>query len=152
VRSLLIGLIVLGRTPSYAQVDLSGEWFPIAHEDREYRNVDWHKEETNEDEDRIISYHICEVCRRSTPDWMRLHCYMNNGKDRETMTMCIQRCHHDYQQKRYELLGSRKPTGVIAISARTKVEDLIMTTLRKIHSADDDNNDGDLLYDAVALT
>jgi hypothetical protein len=121
-------------------------YIQFAHEDPEDQAY-W------DHEDSIISYRICEVCRRSRPDWMRFYCYMNNGKDRQTMTMCMQQCYHDYEQKRYELLGgSGKPTGVIAISARTRVEDLIMTTLRKIHSADDDNNDGDLLYDAVALT
>jgi hypothetical protein len=65
---------------------------------------------------------------------MKFHCYMNNGKDRQTMMMCMERCHHDYEQKRYDLFG--KPTGIIAISARGRVEDLIMTTLGKMHVAD----------------
>jgi hypothetical protein len=56
---------------------------------------------------------------------------MKNGKDRRTMTMCMQLCYYDYEQKRYELLGSGKPTGVIAILTRTRVEDLVMSTLRK---------------------
>jgi hypothetical protein len=67
----------------------------------------------------------------------------------------LQQCYPDYQQKRYKLFGSGKPTGVIAISARTRVEDLIITTLRKIHAAEgngNDNKDGDLFYDAVAMT
>jgi hypothetical protein len=148
--------------PPSAAIDI--EWLThncyikFAHEDQEYWNGDSHGEETNEDEDRIISYHICEVCRRSRPDWMRFHYYMNNGKNRQTMTMCMQQCYSDYQQKRYELLGSRKPTGVIAISARNRVEDLIMATLEKLHATtdandrDSDNNDSDLFYDAVALT
>jgi hypothetical protein len=91
---------------------------------------------------------------------MKFHCYMNNGKDRQTMMMCMERCHHDYEQKRYELLGSGKPTGIIAISARARVEDLVMNTLGKMYATADsndndghnDNNDGDLFYDAVALT
>jgi len=65
---------------------------------------------------------VSEVCRRNRPDWMKFHCYMNNGKDRQTMMMCMERCHHDYEQKRYDLFG--KPTGIIAISARGRVEDL----------------------------
>src|SRR5438067_396691 len=98
-------------------------YIQFAHEDREYRNGDWHKgENEDEDSDSVISYHICEVCNRSRPDWMRFHCYMNNGKDRQMMTMCMQQCYSDYQQKRYEFFG--KPTGVIAISARNRVEDL----------------------------
>jgi hypothetical protein len=41
---------------------------------------------------------------------------------------------------------------------RTKVEDLIMTTLGKMHATDDNDNDGDnnndddLFYDVVAVT
>jgi hypothetical protein len=73
--------------------------------------------------------------------------------------MCMQQCYRDYQQRRYELLGSGRPTGVIAISARNRVEDLIMSTLGKMRAADgndndghNDNNDSDLFYDAVALT
>jgi hypothetical protein len=127
-------------------------YIDFAHENHEYGKLDSEVEEANGDEDRssIISYRICEVCYRSRPDWMNFHCYMNNGKDRQTMTMCMQLCYHDYQQRRYELLGSGKPTGVIAISARNRVEDMIMTTLRKMHSTAD-NHDGDLIYDAVAL-
>ena len=87
---------------------------------------------------------------------MKFHNYMNNGKDRQTFTMCMQQCYSDYQQKRYKLFD--KPTGVIAISARNRVEDLVMYTLGKMHATtdandrDSDNNDGDLFYDAVALT
>jgi hypothetical protein len=83
---------------------------------------------------------------------------MNNGKERQTITMCMQRCYHDYEQKRYELSGSGssgKPTGVIAIQARARVEDLIMATLGKMHAGDGNDNDdnaGDLFYDVVALT
>ena len=130
-------------------------YIEFAHEDQEYGKGDSEVEEANEDRDSVISYSICEVCHRSRPDWMRFYGYMNNGKDRQTMTMCMQQCYYDYQQKRYELLGSSKPTGVIAISARTRVEDLIMSTLGKMRAAagDDDNvNGGDLFYDAVALT
>jgi hypothetical protein len=112
----------------------------------------------NDDRDSIMLYRICEVCHRSRPDWMRSHCYMNNCKDRQTMTICMQRCYPDYQQKRYKLFG--KPTGVIAIPARNRVEDLVMYTLGKMHAADghndndddNDNKDGDLFYDAAALT
>ena len=71
----------------------------------------------------------------------------------------MQRCYYDYEQKRYELLGSGRPTGVIAIGTRGKVEDQIMATLEKMHAtaadandSDSDNKDGDLFYDAVALT
>jgi hypothetical protein len=32
---LLLTLIFLARVPAFGQVDLSGEWFPLAHEDRE---------------------------------------------------------------------------------------------------------------------
>ena len=84
---------------------------------------------------------------------MRFHYYMNNGKNRQTMTMCMQQCYSDYQQKRYEFFG--KPTGVIAISARNRVEDLIMATLEKMHATADandpdiDNKGGNLFYDAV---
>jgi len=70
----------------------------------------------------------------------------------------MQRCYPDYQQKRYKLFG--KPTGFIAIPARNRVEDLVMYTLGKMHAADghndndddNDNKDGDLFYDAAALT
>jgi hypothetical protein len=75
---------------------------------------------------------------------------MNNGKDRQTMMMCMNQCHHDYEQERYKLLGSGKPTGDVAITVRTRVEDLVMTTLGKMH-ATDDNNDGGLFHDTVAL-
>jgi hypothetical protein len=73
---------------------------------------------------------------------MRFHYYTNNGNDRQTMTMWMQRCYHDYEQKRYELLGSGKPTGVTAITTRGKVEDMIMATLRKMSALDGNNNDG----------
>jgi hypothetical protein len=116
-------------------------YIKFVHEDQEYWNGDSHGEETNEDEDRIISYHICEVCHHSRPDWMKFHCYMNNGKDRQTMTMCMQQCYYEYQQKRYKLFG--KPTGVIAISARNRVEDLIMATLEKMHATDAHDRDSD---------
>jgi hypothetical protein len=105
-----------------------------------------------------ISYRIYEVCRSSRSDWMKFHNYMKNGKDRQTITMCMQQCYSDYQQKRYELLGSRKPTGSIDITARARVEDLIMSTLGDMHltadanDPDSDNKDSDLFYDAVALT
>src|SRR5260370_22359645 len=32
---LLLMLIFIVRVPAFGQVDLSGEWFPLAHEDRE---------------------------------------------------------------------------------------------------------------------
>jgi hypothetical protein len=64
---------------------------------------------------------------------MKFHSYMNNGKDRQTMTMCMQLCYHDYKQERYELLGSGKPTGVTAILTRTRVEYLVMNTLMNMH-------------------
>jgi hypothetical protein len=149
---------------------INSEWLAqnchiqFEHEDQEYGKGDSEVEDTNdtnedEDRDRIISYRICDVCHRSRPDWMKSHSYMNNGKDRQTMTMCMQLCYPEYQQKRYELLGSGRPTGVIAIRARSKVEDLIMATLEKMHAtaadandSDSDNKGGDLFYDAVALT
>jgi hypothetical protein len=132
-------------------------YIQFVHEDREYWDGSWHKEE-NEDEDSTL-FRICEVYRRSRSDWMKFHRYMNNGKDRQTMTMCMQWCYPDYQQKRYELLGSR-PTGVVAIGAIGKVEDLIMATLeKKMHATaadandpDNDNKGRDLFYAVVALT
>jgi len=156
-------------TPSSAAIPpprIDIEWLAqncyiqFPHEGDGYLKEDWYKDEAKVGADRVISYRICEVCHRSSPDWMRFHCYMNNGKDRQTMTMCMQQCYYDYQQKRYELLGSAKPTGgVIAISARARVEDLVMTTLMKMHATADsndnddhnDNNVGDLFYDAVAM-
>jgi hypothetical protein len=47
---------------------------------------------------------------------------------------------------------------VVNITVRTKVEDLILTTLGKMHATDDNDNDGDnnngddLFYDVVAVT
>ena len=70
-----MSIIMTTTPPPSAAIDI--EWLThncyikFAHEDQEYWNGDSHGEETNEDEDRIISYHICEVCRRSRPDWMR---------------------------------------------------------------------------------
>jgi len=71
----------------------------------------------------------------------------------------MQRCYHDKEEKRNELLGSGKPIGVTAITTRGKVEDMIMATLRKMSASDgndndghNDDNDSDLFYDAVALT
>jgi hypothetical protein len=153
--------IIVTTPPTTPTIDT--EWLAqncyieFAHEVHEYRNGDSHGQEANEDRDSIISYRICEVCHRSRPDWMKFHCYMNYGKDTQTMTMCMQQCYPEYQQKRYELLGSRKPRGVIAISARTSMEDLVMNTLRNMRVADGNNNggnynrDGDLFYDAVAM-
>jgi hypothetical protein len=53
----------------------------------------------------------------------------------------MQQCYYEYQQKRYKLFG--KPTGVIAISARNRVEDLIMATLEKMHATDAHDRDSD---------
>jgi hypothetical protein len=114
-------------TASPPRIDI--EWLAqncyieFAHENHEYSKGDSEVEEANGDEDRdsVISYRICEVCRRSRPDWMRFYGYMNNGKDRQAITMCMQQCYPDYQQKGYKLLGSGKPTGVIAIQARTRL-------------------------------
>jgi hypothetical protein len=47
---------------------------------------------------------------------------------------------------------------VVNITVRTKVEDLILTTLGKMHATDDNDNDGDnnngddLFCDVVAVT
>lgn len=91
------------------------------------------------------------------------------------MTICID-CLRKYQEKRYELYG--RPKGVCAITARARVEEMIMTTLRMIlmkkteekekekhgyimmiiHTTDGDvtidasDYNDNLFYDAIALT
>ena len=69
----------------------------------------------------------CEVCRHLKLDYRKYYCYTDKGKNRQIITICTE-CLRRYQQKRYELVG--KPTGVIAISDKSKVEGLIMAALR----------------------
>jgi len=126
------------------------------------------------------SYQYCEVCKRSKPNYPKVHCYTNKGKDRQRITMCID-CLREYEERRYELFG--KPTGVVTITASARVEEMIMTTLRMIlmnkKEKEEDNKkqaaaatpmviihtategdvtintseeNEDLFYDAVALT
>jgi hypothetical protein len=130
-------------------------------------------------ENQEDSSQCCEICKHCKLNYLKVYCYTNKGKDRQWIHVCID-CLRKYEEKRYELFG--KPTGVIAITAIARVEEMIMTTLRMIlmekkdkeeddeqekqiaaamvvsHTTDGDVtvNTGeaneDLFYDAVALT
>jgi hypothetical protein len=115
------------------------------------------------------SSQYCEVCKRCKLNYRKVYCYTDKGKDRQRITICIG-CLRRYEEKRYELFG--KPSGVVAITATARVEEMIMTTLRMILMEKKDEKDGDkekqsaameivhttaedndnVFYDAVALT
>ena len=69
----------------------------------------------------------CEVCRHFKLNHYKYYCYTDKGKNRQIITICIE-CLRRYQEKRYQLFG--KPTGVIAISVKSRVQCLIMSALR----------------------
>jgi hypothetical protein len=69
----------------------------------------------------------CDICRHHKAESSKRYCYTNKGKNRQIITICIE-CLRRYQQERYHLFG--KPTGVIAVSLKSRVECLIMCALR----------------------
>ena len=129
--------------------------------------------------DEEDSSQYCEVCNHCKLNYRKVYCYINKGKERQRITICID-CLRKYEEKRYEFFG--KPSGVVAITAIARVEEMIITTLRMIlvkkkYDKEENNKkqtaatpmviidttDGDitintgeanedLFYDAVALT
>jgi hypothetical protein len=95
----------------------------------DYNNYYYNTNISNEEKEREYSapQQYCEVCRYLKLDYRKYYCYTDKGKNRQIITICTD-CFRRYQEKRYQLFG--KPTGVIAISDKSKVEGLIMAALR----------------------
>jgi hypothetical protein len=74
-------------------------------------------------------FRYCEVCRDHKTKCSKGYSYNNHGINRQQITICDE-CLRRYQEKRYELFGFGKPTGVIAVSVKFRVERLIMPALR----------------------
>jgi hypothetical protein len=74
-------------------------------------------------------FRYCEGCRDHNTKCSKGYSYNNHGVNRQQITICDE-CLRRYQEKRYELFGFGKPTGVIAISLKSRVECLIMCALR----------------------
>jgi hypothetical protein len=72
-------------------------------------------------------FRYCDICRHHKTESSKGYCYTDRGKNRQVITICSE-CLRRYQQERYQLFG--KPTGVIAISLKSRVECLIMCALR----------------------
>jgi hypothetical protein len=97
------------------------------HDYNEYNNNKDNKEEEKVREVYSQPLKYCEVCRHLKLDYRKYYCYTDKGKNRQIITICTE-CFRRYQKIRYDLFG--KPTGVIAISDKSKVESLIMCALR----------------------
>jgi len=80
-------------------------------------------------ENQEDSSRYCEVCKQYKQNYRKVYSYTNNGKNRQQITLCID-CLRKYEEKRYELFG--KPSGVVAITAIARVEEMIMTKLRTV--------------------
>jgi hypothetical protein len=74
-------------------------------------------------------FRYCEVCRDHKTKCSKGYSYNNHGINRQQITICDE-CLRRYREKRYELFGFGKPTGVIAVSVKFRVECLIMSALR----------------------
>jgi hypothetical protein len=95
----------------------------------DYNNYYYNTNISNEEKEREYSapQQYCEVCRYLKLDYRKYYCYTDKGKNRQIITICTD-CFRRYQEKRFQLFG--KPTGVIAVSDKSKVECLIMAALR----------------------
>ena len=83
----------------------------------------------NFSENQEDSSQYCEVCKHCKLNYRKVYCYTNKGKDRQRITICID-CLRRYEEKRYRLYG--RPTGVVAITAIARVEEMMMTILRMV--------------------
>jgi hypothetical protein len=127
------------RVTPYSSIYITPEWLAQncyvdiyasvhGYNDRYYdNNIIKENDKVREEEEYSHPLKYCEVCRHLKLDYRKYCCYTDNGKNRQIITICID-CFRRYQEKRYELFG--KPTGVIAVSDKSKVEGLIMCALR----------------------
>ena len=91
---------------------------------KQQHQQEWSNEEHDDNDTNSSSYRYCDICRHHKTESSKRY-YTDKGKNRQVITICTE-CLRRYQQVRYELFGFRKPTGVIAISVKSRVECLIM--------------------------
>lgn len=93
--------------------------------------IEWLAQNCYIDTSSIISvgdfFRYCDICGHYKTESSKGYCYRDKGKNRQVITICIE-CLRRYQQERYQRFG--KPTGVIAVSVKFRVECLIMSALR----------------------
>jgi hypothetical protein len=115
-------------TPSSSTTIITPEWLSqncyidtYSTVDGYYNNYNNYYNNKGNEEDSLL--HYCEVCIDLKLDYRKYYCHTDKGKNRQIITICTE-CLRSYQEKRYRLFG--KPTGVIAVSDKSKVEGLIM--------------------------